>query len=184
MIASTEDLKDPIPESSLRWLAMQEEDWARQQRNELPPSINMDDFLAMDFPIPQWQLIDLEDQYRKGFCHGMEEVIGLIYRLKKFGGYVRPDEIANMLSNWIHDLRKWRKDLWEEDPIQNMTTPNFRWQKWASMKKQCHERDGWACTQCGSTEKLEAHHIHSVQDGGTPELENLLTLCETCHRNL
>ena len=180
MIAPNES----IPESSLRWLAMQEEDWARQQRNELPPIINAVDFCAMDLTIPQWQLIDLEHQYRKGFCHGMEEAIDLIYRLKKFGGYVRPDEIANMMSNWCSELRKGKRGLWDEDPIKNHTTPNFKWEKWASMKKQCHERDGWACTECGSTDKLEAHHIEPVRDGGTPELENLLTLCETCHRNL
>ena len=178
------DLTIPIPESSLRWLAREEENWARQQRNELPPIINADDFCAMDLTIPKWALIELEYQYRKGFLHGVSEATQLIYDLKSKGGYLRADEIANMLSNWCTELRKWKRGLWNEDPIKDQTTPDLKWEKWASMKKQCHERDGWACTQCGSTEKLEAHHIHSVQDGGTPELENLLTLCETCHRNL
>jgi 5-methylcytosine-specific restriction endonuclease McrA len=87
-----------------------------------------------------------------------------------------------MLSNWCTELRKWKHGLWNEDPIKDQTTPDLKWEKWTIMKEQCHERDGWSCTDCGATEELEAHHIESVRDGGTPELDNLLTLCKTCHR--
>jgi len=185
MAATTEQkATGSIPQSSLRWLAMQEEDWARQQRNELPPIINAVDFCAMDLTIPQWQLIDLEEHYRKGFYHGMVEAIDLIYRMKHKGGYLRPDEIANMLSNWCTELQKWKRDVWHEDPLRNMTTPTLKWETWAEMKRQCHERDGWACTECGSLERLEAHHIESVRYGGVPELSNLTTLCKSCHQSL
>jgi len=184
LIAATTEQKatGSIPESSLRWLAEQEEDWSRRQRGQRPPIVKFDSWHPEE--IPFWQLIDLEEHYRKGFYHGMVEAIDLIYRMKHKGGYLRPDEIANMLSNWCTELRKWKRDVWHEDPIQNMTTPTLKWETWASMKNKCHERDGWACTECGAKEKLEAHHIESVRDGGVPDLDNLTTLCKSCHQSL
>ena len=48
------------------------------------------------------------------------------------------------------------------------------------------ERDGWKCTQCGSQEKLQAHHIEPVPIGtfnptAVHRVENLQTLCAGCH---
>lgn len=55
--------------------------------------------------------------------------------------------------------------------------------RWKEAKRLCHERDGWACVQCGETENLEADHITRLADA--PELafdlDNLQTLCELCH---
>ena len=44
------------------------------------------------------------------------------------------------------------------------------------------ERDGFQCQQCGATEELEAHHITPLSKGGADVLENVVTLCKTCHR--
>ena len=45
-------------------------------------------------------------------------------------------------------------------------------------------RDGHACTQCGATERLEAHHI--VRWAECPEarviVDNGVTLCDACHK--
>ncbi len=52
------------------------------------------------------------------------------------------------------------------------------------------ERDGWMCTQCGSREKLQAHHIEPLPRGTVFDptvvhrVENLRTLCATCHSRL
>lgn len=48
------------------------------------------------------------------------------------------------------------------------------------------DRDGWKCTQCGSRENLQAHHIEPVPKGVfdsvvVHRVENLQTLCTTCH---
>ena len=43
------------------------------------------------------------------------------------------------------------------------------------------ERDGYRCRICGSTERLNVHHIVPISMGGTHELENLITLCYRCH---
>jgi HNH endonuclease len=43
-------------------------------------------------------------------------------------------------------------------------------------------RDGERCQQCGSTDKLEVHHIKPLAEGGEKyELSNLITLCRDCH---
>jgi hypothetical protein len=51
------------------------------------------------------------------------------------------------------------------------------------------ERDGWRCTRCGSQENLQAHHIEPVPKGRFDpsvihRVENLRTLCVTCHQSI
>jgi hypothetical protein len=43
------------------------------------------------------------------------------------------------------------------------------------------ERDKHTCQKCGSTEKLEVHHIDENPDNNV--IENLVTLCQICHRS-
>lgn len=49
--------------------------------------------------------------------------------------------------------------------------------------KDVFERDTFQCKLCGSKEKLECHHIipHSELPALSSILENLITLCHTCH---
>lgn len=55
---------------------------------------------------------------------------------------------------------------------------------WKAVRKQCFERDGYSCVQCGvEGGYLEAHHIihwsRSVER--RLDLSNLATLCRPCH---
>lgn len=43
-------------------------------------------------------------------------------------------------------------------------------------------RDEYKCTQCGSEEHLETHHILPLYQGGGNSAANLQTLCKTCHK--
>ena len=54
-------------------------------------------------------------------------------------------------------------------------------EKWAKAVK---ERDGFKCCVCGSTEKLNAHHIKykAEHPENSLKIENGITLCRTCHR--
>ena len=46
-------------------------------------------------------------------------------------------------------------------------------------------RDGYQCTQCGKKNtKLNAHHIVWREHGGKDTIQNLITLCKTCHRKI
>ncbi|MBM3836281.1 MAG: HNH endonuclease [Verrucomicrobia bacterium] len=167
--------------NAVRWLEMKEADWQRQQRKEWPSVRCVLDIMNDPEP-PEWEQRDSEYQYRKGFYHGIAEAAELVSRLYKRGGYVRPQEIANILGDWTNDLRKWMSQSMSEQPLKWDGHPSLKWTPWPEVKKNVHERDEWACTRCGATTELDAHHIEAVRDGGLPELENLVTLCKTCHR--
>lgn len=49
-------------------------------------------------------------------------------------------------------------------------------------RKEALQRDGRRCRRCFTTEGLEVHHVKPLCDGGTHDLDNLLTLCIMCHR--
>lgn len=48
------------------------------------------------------------------------------------------------------------------------------------------KRDGFCCVYCGAhpsdTVVLEVDHVHPVADGGTNEIDNLVTACFDCNR--
>ena len=43
-------------------------------------------------------------------------------------------------------------------------------------------RDRNQCVKCGREHNLHVHHIISRLDGGSNDLNNLITNCSTCHR--
>lgn len=47
----------------------------------------------------------------------------------------------------------------------------------------CFVRDGWKCRYpgCKSRNNLHPHHVQFKSHGGTDTLDNLLTLCNSCH---
>lgn len=136
----------------------------------------------LTIPSPEWYCRDMEHQYRKGFYHGIAESSEITRQLYKKGGYVRPAEIANILGDWTNELRKWMRSSASETPLRSFGHPYLRWERWPSIKRKVHERDGWSCSICASSKRLHAHHIESVSEGGLPELSNLTTLCESCHK--
>lgn len=54
---------------------------------------------------------------------------------------------------------------------------------WSSTTKSIKERDGGRCVRCGSTNKVQTHHIIPLSKGGTNHSFNLITLCESCHES-
>ena len=57
---------------------------------------------------------------------------------------------------------------------------------WENLKAYAKYRDGYKCRACGkgkkNGKKLEVHHIIRKSDGGTDVPENVVTLCEDCHK--
>jgi 5-methylcytosine-specific restriction endonuclease McrA len=43
-------------------------------------------------------------------------------------------------------------------------------------------RDSWRCQFCGSSKNLQIHHMVLRSHQGADTLDNLITLCATCHR--
>ena len=58
--------------------------------------------------------------------------------------------------------------------------------EWRTIRKKIYERDNWTCKECGvkchcnnSKDKIQCHHIdYNIENC---ELENLITLCASCH---
>jgi hypothetical protein len=41
--------------------------------------------------------------------------------------------------------------------------------------------DNYQCRECKSSSNLHVHHIKEKSQGGTNDINNLITLCEKCH---
>jgi 5-methylcytosine-specific restriction endonuclease McrA len=45
------------------------------------------------------------------------------------------------------------------------------------------KRDGYRCVKCGTRKRLEVHHLSYAHQGDElNHLEDLVTLCRSCHR--
>lgn len=54
---------------------------------------------------------------------------------------------------------------------------------WREVKRRVHLRDHFACVDCGTKLRLEVHHTTYVHRGKELEhLEDLVTVCEKCHK--
>ena len=54
--------------------------------------------------------------------------------------------------------------------------------KWQQARAAARQRDGERCMNCGSSERLQVHHIVPLAEGGEKfALSNLTTLCSDCH---
>ena len=54
--------------------------------------------------------------------------------------------------------------------------------KWAVVRVQVLDRDGWRCVKCGRYGRMECDHIKPLEDGGDVyTLTNLQALCRGCH---
>jgi 5-methylcytosine-specific restriction endonuclease McrA len=54
--------------------------------------------------------------------------------------------------------------------------------RWQTARAEARKRDGERCQNCGSSERLQVHHIEPLSQGGDRyALSNLVTLCQPCH---
>jgi hypothetical protein len=81
---------------------------------------------------------------------------------------------AKLLWDVLLAVRQQVYDYWPDYP------PDWE-ERWRAVLR----RDGYKCTQCGAPRQpgcaLQAHHKRKLRLGGSNRLENLTTLCETCH---
>jgi 5-methylcytosine-specific restriction endonuclease McrA len=57
--------------------------------------------------------------------------------------------------------------------------------RWQQARAAARKRDGERCCNCGSTERLQVHHIVPLAKGGDRfALSNLKTLCSDCHASV
>ncbi len=54
--------------------------------------------------------------------------------------------------------------------------------EYESLRFQVLKRDGWRCQSCGSRKDLHVHHSKHRSQLGDDAPQNLITLCESCHK--
>lgn len=54
---------------------------------------------------------------------------------------------------------------------------------WRELRQKVLERDGHACSQCPVRARLHVHHL-TYERMGRERLDDLVTLCEDCHRKV
>ncbi|MCX8062054.1 MAG: DEAD/DEAH box helicase [Anaerolineales bacterium] len=87
------------------------------------------------------------------------------------------------LSNeLVEDLRQ--QGVWTNDPNQYGSD-------WENQKRLARQRDQYLCQLCGVPEKDRAHHVHHkipfrnfIDPTEANRLENLITLCPSCHHKV
>lgn len=92
----------------------------------------------------------------------------------------------------LSDLQKGEKAHNWQGGITKMDERLRGWQ-WRELRRKVYERDKWTCQKCGvhctnkrqaknsPTARIQAHHIVARRDGGLDEMDNLVTLCMSCH---
>jgi len=63
-----------------------------------------------------------------------------------------------------------------------MEGQNYRLPRnWKYLRHAVFERDDYACVICGSRANIECDHRIARHQGGSHEMDNLQTLCRSCH---
>ena len=151
----------------------------RQKKEGLPA------FLTANQLIAQAKRRTAQEQqeewhYRNGYLTGWLHCARAVARLYR-AGYVRAKDISTLLEGHDDELRNWRDKADQGGPIV-LGEPKFTRPSWWELRQEVFDRDGHACSLCGSGSNLEAHHIEAVADGGLSVAANLTTLCRQCHR--
>jgi hypothetical protein len=60
--------------------------------------------------------------------------------------------------------------------------PSHYGKDWRIQRKSCLQRDNYECQECGDKNKLEVHHWEPFRFSRNNLLDNLVTLCEDCHK--
>ena len=97
--------------------------------------------------------------------------------------------VINQLNKWINITNYWLEDVSIDVRALTDGYKPYRWQYQESNKlddnirKAVILRDGCKCKECGKSNcKLEVHHIRPKRMNGANTLDNLITLCESCHQ--
>ena len=54
-------------------------------------------------------------------------------------------------------------------------------ERYRKLRDQVLARDGWRCQSCGSMNNLQVHHLQARSKLGGDILQNLISLCVSCH---
>ena len=101
----------------------------------------------------------------------------MLTQLLRFGFieyFTKEDE-----RRWLRLNSKWLGKRTSHTPIEAYGGLHV----WDELRREAKIRDGQTCTRCGTREgRIIAHHIVPLASGGPNTVDNLTTLCQSCHR--
>lgn len=112
-----------------------------------------------------------------------------------FGSYLNSRQIAELASCLLfrgHSLSEFTSNLPHEvdnsvliSQIRKMTPKERTRYEWDKMRSNVapaiFDNNSWECVACHNTCNLTVDHIIPIDKGGTNELDNLQTLCQSCN---
>lgn len=94
------------------------------------------------------------------------------------------------ISDLILEVSQFDTALMKNPGLINEKVKHWGYQKgfnygYSSRREAILHRDNYTCQCCGKKNcRLEVHHIKFKSNGGTDDEENLITLCEDCHKGV
>ena len=94
------------------------------------------------------------------------------------------------ISDLILEVSQFDTTLMKNPNLINEKVKHWGYQKgfnygYSSRREAVLHRDNYTCQCCGKKNcRLEVHHIKFKSNGGTDDEENLITLCEDCHKGV
>ena len=99
----------------------------------------------------------------------------------------QPDYYTKYWQKQEERHRKWheepQKQQEENQPKQNYYE-YMHSEAWSKRRLEVLRRDRFRCQMCGTAKNLRVHHINYEHLGTDAELDDLITLCDTCHREV
>lgn len=85
---------------------------------------------------------------------------------------------------YIPNLDEEVKDFLNKEFIERKRAYSTNVKAWKLLTKIIFQRDNFTCQYCGKIGgKLECDHIVPFSQGGSDEIENLITACQKCNRS-
>lgn len=115
------------------------------------------------------------------------------YASEKNTQEIRCETCGKTVSIRPSEVKKgWRFCSWEcrvigirgSGNVNWTNSPNNRGWDWKLIRLSAMERDGYRCTKCGKTDGLVVHHIVPWEQTQDNSLDNLMTLCVSCHMHI
>lgn len=94
----------------------------------------------------------------------------------------QPDYYINRWARQEERLKEYQKRR-EECPKRNYHD-YMHSEEWRHKRLKVLKRDGFRCQMCGTAKNLRVHHINYEHLGTDAELDDLITLCDACHRKI
>ena len=108
----------------------------------------------------------------------------------KFDSHVREINFCKKIlpiTTLVLETSKFDTQLMEKPWLQKYSWAYQKGVNYGYTNSRAHalDRDEYTCQYCGKKNKrLEVHHIIYRSNGGSDDLDNLITLCEDCHKDI